>query len=128
MDVKTTTFFPVKGAWEIKTSIFTIFPNLFSLPCHFPNVKHIIAFFTFFIRNPDTLYNGTKLRGIVVKRAACLPAKSAGFPIKRHLAQPLSQSNMLNLVPLGIVTEMFFFLIILAEFPIEWYLNSFVGD
>ena len=44
--------------------------------------------------------NGTKLRGIVVKRAACLPAKSAKFPIKRHLAQPLRRSNMLNLVPL----------------------------
>ena len=52
--------------------------------------------------------NGTKLRGIVVKRAACLPAKSAKFPIKRHLAQPLRRSNMLNLVPLyavpGILT------------------------
>ena len=44
--------------------------------------------------------NGTKLRGIVVKRATCLPAKSAKFPIKRHLAQTLRQSNMLNLVPL----------------------------
>jgi len=30
-----------------------------------------------------------------------LPAKSAKFPIKRHLAQPLRRSNMLNLVPLG---------------------------
>ena len=45
--------------------------------------------------------NGTKLRGIVVNRAAYLPAKSAKFQIKRHLAQPLRRSNMLNLVPLG---------------------------
>jgi hypothetical protein len=37
----------------------------------------------------------------MVKRAACLPAKSAKFLIKRHLAQPLRRSNMLNLVPLG---------------------------
>jgi len=36
----------------------------------------------------------------MVKRAACLPAKSAKLPIKRHLAQPLRRSNMLNLVPL----------------------------
>ena len=47
-----------------------------------------------------TATNGTKLRGIVAKRAACLPTKSAKFPIKRHLAQPLRRSNMLNLVPL----------------------------
>ena len=33
--------------------------------------------------------NGTKLRGSEVKRAACLPAKSAKITIKRHLAQPL---------------------------------------
>jgi len=39
--------------------------------------------------------NGTKLREIAVKRAACLSAKSAKFPIKRHLAQPLRWSNML---------------------------------
>ena len=45
--------------------------------------------------------NGTKLRGIEVNRAAYLPAKSAKFRIKRHLAQPLRRSNMLNLVPLG---------------------------
>jgi hypothetical protein len=51
--------------------------------------------------NLGTPYNGTKLRGIVVKKSACLPAKSAIFPIKRHLAQPLRRSNMLNLVPLG---------------------------
>ena len=44
--------------------------------------------------------NGTKLRGIVVNRAAYLPAKSAIFRIKQHLAQPLRRSNMLNLVPL----------------------------
>jgi hypothetical protein len=47
-----------------------------------------------------TTSNGTKLRGIVVKRAACLPAKSVKFPIKRHLVQPLRRSNILNLVPL----------------------------
>ena len=44
--------------------------------------------------------NGTKLRKFVVKRAVCLPAKSAKLSIKRHLAQPLRRSNMLNLVPL----------------------------
>ena len=44
--------------------------------------------------------NGTKLRGIVVRREACLPGKSAKFPIMGHLAQPLRWSNMLNLVPL----------------------------
>jgi hypothetical protein len=55
----------------------------------------------FFGGIPGTPYNGTKLRGIVVKRVACLPAKSAKFPIKRHLAHPPRRSNMLNLVPLG---------------------------
>jgi hypothetical protein len=48
-----------------------------------------------------TSYNGTKLREIVVKRAACLAAKSTIFPTTRHLVQPLKQCNMLNLVPLG---------------------------
>ncbi len=55
-----------------------------------------------------TVWNGTKLRGIVVRRAACLPAKSAKFPIKRHLAQSLRRSNMLNLVALLIPTQIFF--------------------
>ena len=56
--------------------------------------------------------NGTKLRGIVVNRAAYLPAKSAKsakFRIKRHLAQPLRRSNMLNLVPLVTVPSIIVF-------------------
>ena len=51
MDAKTTVLFPDKRAWETKTGILTIFPNLPSLPCRPSNVKHIIAVFTFLLES-----------------------------------------------------------------------------
>jgi hypothetical protein len=44
--------------------------------------------------------DGTKSRWVVAMRAAFLPAKSQKSPNKRHIAQLLRRSNLLDLVPL----------------------------
>lgn len=47
-----------------------------------------------------TVPNDTKLRGIVARRATCLPDKSPKVQTKRHMAQPLGRSDMISLVPI----------------------------